>query len=131
MKHSIALLIIIGVLSLVTADQNKKDQNNSYINEENLSVRFHIFTFDNRNKTIDLKNTTDSLYSICDTKNLFKFIVHGFAETWKMEYRWDWVSSMIKEMLKSDEAPKLCVIAVDWKELARGGLIANYWKAIR
>ena len=49
-----------------------------------------------------------------------------------MTNRWNWVDKMISEMLSSNEASKLCVIALDWKELANGGsaIFSNYWKAI-
>ena len=95
------------------------------------SVRFHVFTNKNQNVSFDLKNTSFPLNKYCNSNtSMHKFIVHGFAERWKMEWRWDWVGVMIKEMNESSDAAKLCVIAVDWGELARGGLVANYWKAI-
>jgi hypothetical protein len=118
--NSIIFLTIIEIFCLINAKKNKidnkvenSDQNNSNIDIGSLSVRFHIFTSQNGNKTIDLKNKSDSIDSICDKKSKYKFIVHGFAETWTMDFRWNWVSSMIKEMLKSDEASKLCIIAVE------------------
>ena len=96
------------------------------------TVRFHIFT--STKNSIDLiKDKNLNISSICNPKTRFnyKFIVHGFAETWNMTFRWDWVKDMIDEMLKSNDFKNLCVIVVDWAELARGGtLIMNYWKAI-
>ena len=99
---------------------------------ETSSVRFHVFTKNNENVSFDLKNIRYSLNKTCSpTKLLHKFIVHGFAERWNMNWRWNWVESLIKELNNSLEAPNLCLIAVDWEELAKGGLlIANYWKAI-
>ncbi|RNA24596.1 pancreatic triacylglycerol lipase [Brachionus plicatilis] len=100
-------------------------------NSEN-TVRFHIFN--PIKNSIDLvKEKNFNIAKICDPKTRFryKFIVHGFAETWNMTFRWDWVKDMIEEMLISEESKTLCIIAVDWAELARGGtLIMNYWKAI-
>lgn len=85
-------------------------------------------------KSIDLKaNSSQLISSICDPvkKPLYKFITHGFAETWRMEYRWNWVEDMKNAMLNSTDSAKLCIIAVDWEDLARGGkVIMNYWKAI-
>ena len=113
-------------------------------------VRFHVYTYKNgrqsfqlhKDKVYLLESPTSSktldntgpftLASMCDVKtSKFKLLVHGFAETWNMTYRWNWVSDLKNEMLKTSEAASLCVIAVDWKELARGGLIANYFKAIK
>ena len=96
------------------------------------SVRLHVFTNKKQNVTFDMKNTSYSLNKICDPtiRPMYKFIVHGFAERWDMDWRWDWVGTMIKEMSESPDASKLCIIAVDWAELSRGGLVANYWKAI-
>jgi hypothetical protein len=38
---------------------------------------------------------------------------------------------MKNEMLKTNEADSLCIIAVDWAELAKGGIfVPNYWKAM-
>jgi hypothetical protein len=72
------------------------------------------------------------LHGVCKTKSKIKLIVHGFAERWNMTTRWDWVKIIINEMLISNEANQLCVIAIDWKELANGGyLLANYLNAIQ
>ena len=39
---------------------------------------------------------------------------------------------MIKELNQSKDASRLCIIAVDWAELSKGGIVvANYWKAIQ
>jgi hypothetical protein len=39
---------------------------------------------------------------------------------------------MKNEMLQSEEGPRLCIVIMDWEELARGGrVIANYWQAIK
>lgn len=88
--------------------------------KESSVVRLHIFTSERINKTITIKYKSIQAYqfeSICParTKPLLKFIMHGFAETWNMTYRWNWVRPMIAEMLKTPEASKLCIIAVDWK----------------
>lgn len=102
-------------------------------------VRLQVFTVENLTKTIELNNSLrddqlkSQLKTICDPvkKPLTKFIVHGFAETWNMTYRWNWVNDMKKELLKSSDSDKMCLIILDWKELAKGGdLISNYWKAI-
>jgi hypothetical protein len=98
------------------------------------SVRFHVFTNRNQSVSFDLKNTTLTLNKICNSssKPMYKFLVHGFAERWNMNWRWDWVGSMIKELNNSIDAPHLCIIAVDWAELSKGGIVvANYWKAIQ
>jgi hypothetical protein len=100
------------------------------------TIRFHAFIDGNRNKTIEIKRpfkVGQDLDLICpqSSKPIIKLIVHGFAETWNMSFRWNWVSSLAREMFRSAESERLCVIAVDWKELARGGpIIANYWTAI-
>jgi len=103
-------------------------------NKDSDSVRFHVFTNRNQSVSFDLKNTTLTLNKICNasSKPMYKFLVHGFAERWNMNWRWDWVGSMIKELNNSIDAPHLCIIAVDWAELSKGGIvIANYWKAIQ
>jgi hypothetical protein len=111
-------------------EQNKKSD------EIIPSIRFHALIDFNRNKTIEIKRHYESkndLNLICpqSSKPFIKLIVHGFAETWNMSFRWNWVSALTREMFRSVESEKLCVIAVDWKELARGGtIIANYWTAI-
>jgi len=95
-------------------------------------LRLHVFTSGNISISIDLNNNPANLSDICNkTKPLYKFIVHGFYEEWNMTFRWNWVNDLKNEMLKSKNADSLCVIALDWKELAKGDhLIANYWKAI-
>ena len=99
-------------------------------------VRLHIITSERVNTSFELKYgqfESNVFEKACpkDKKPLLKFIMHGFAETWQMSFRWNWIDSMIDEMFKNPEASKLCVIVVDWKELANGGkLISNYWKAI-
>jgi len=119
--------------------------NESFQKDDSLSsdqkkaiIRLHVFTSENNNKTFEIafiqnaNQTEFKLNSICDSKkSLLKFIIHGFAETWNMTNRWNWVKDMRNEMFKSNESSKLCIIIVDWKELARGGdHISNYWKAI-
>lgn len=49
-----------------------------------------------------------------------------------MTNRWNWVDKMVSEMLMSTDRSYLCVVVVDWKELANGGsaIFSNYWKAI-
>ena len=99
-------------------------------------VRLHVLTAENQNRSFEIKYNQfekNQFSNVCSEKSkpLLKFIVHGFSETWNMTYRWNWVNDMAAEMFKSSESSKLCVIAVDWKELAKGGdLISNYWKAI-
>jgi hypothetical protein len=108
-------------------------------------IRFHVYASQNYSKIIDVNfnklklNQTESLTSSCshDGKKYrpIKLIVHGFAEKWNMEYRWDWVKDMKNEMLRlqSDNDSSIiepCVVILDWEELARGGVIANYFKAI-
>ena len=98
------------------------------------SVKLHLFTNKNQNASFDLRNTSFLLNKICNTSvnPMYKFIVHGFAERWNMDWRWDWVGSMIKELNQSKDASRLCIIAVDWAELSKGGIVvANYWKAIQ
>lgn len=100
----------------------------------NDSVRLHIFTTKNNNRTFTLESNVmpnSQLSLVCPDRPLYKFIVHGFAETWDMNYRWNWVDDMIREMFKTPESSRLCVIVLDWEKLARGGsIIPNYWKAI-
>lgn len=100
----------------------------------NDSVKLHVFTAKNINRTFTLESNAmpkDHLASVCPEQSLYKFIVHGFAETWDMNFRWNWVDVMIKEMLKTPEASRLCIIVLDWEKLAKGGsIIPNYWKAI-
>ena len=104
--------------------------------KEIVSVRLHVLTAENQNRSFEIKYNQfekNQFSNVCSEKSkpLLKFIVHGFSETWNMTYRWNWVNDMAAEMFKSSESSKLCVIAVDWKELAKGGdLISNYWKAI-
>lgn len=99
-------------------------------------VRLHIITSERVNTSFELKYDyfkANEFSKACpgDSKPLLKFIMHGFAETWHMSFRWNWIDSMLEELFKTPEASKLCVIVVDWKELANGGkLISNYWKAI-
>ena len=59
---------------------------------------------------------------VCSKKDkpLIKFIIHGFAETWNMTMRWNWVKELVQEMMASKEADKLCVIVVDWKVTCLG-----------
>ena len=48
-----------------------------------------------------------------------------------MSTRWNWVKVLKDELFKSEDSAKLCILIVDWRELARGGeIISNYWKAI-
>jgi hypothetical protein len=132
---------IIGIyFCLINESLQKKDDHKLNDDQKKASVRLHVFTSENKNKTFEIKydekktNEKDQNFSsICDFKKpLLKFIIHGFAETWNMTNRWDWVSDMRKEMFKSSEANQICFIAVDWKELGRGGtLIANYWQATK
>jgi len=83
-------------------------------------VRLHVFTSHGVNKSFEI--TYNSLHTgqfekICPgkAKPFLKFIMHGFAERWNMEYRWDWVKDMTAEMLKTREADQLCIVAIDWK----------------
>ena len=124
------------------AAYDAKNYFDSY-NSSDAVVRFHVFTLRNGQQTFEIRfdKTTalDStgpwlLKDICNVNaSKFKLITHGFAETWNMTYRWDWVKEFKDEMLRTpyEEASKLCVVAVDWKELARGGEVGNYWKAIK
>lgn len=100
---------------------------------ESETVRFQIYTSKGEYRMIDVKSNDDRLETTCSSKsrNKYKLIVHGFAETWNMSFRWNWVSDMKREMLESRVKDEICFIAVDWEGLARGGkYVANYWKAI-
>ncbi|CAF1027663.1 unnamed protein product [Brachionus calyciflorus] len=121
------LLLLILIISCQECLTKKKSSKYEH------SVRYHIFTLD-KNQTIDLVHNIDvNISGICNpkTRSDYKLITHGFAETWNMTFRWNWVQEMIEEMLKSNQAKSLCIIAVDWAELAKGAkLTMNYWKAI-
>lgn len=118
------LILLFNSQSLAKQKKQNKNEN---------TVRFHVFTT-NKNTSIDLiQNSDTSISSTCTpgSRDNYKLIVHGFAETWNMTFRWDWVKVLIDEMLISEDSKSLCIIAVDWAELAKGGkLIMNYWKAI-
>lgn len=100
------------------------------------AVRLHVFTSEDQHKTFEIKynHKVGRFSQICPRfrKPLTKFIMHGFAEKWNMSNRWDWVADMTYELLKTPEASKLCIVVVDWKELANGGseILSNYWRAI-
>lgn len=134
LKYKIAYfsLLIFCLLISKSFQQLTNDQKKA-------KLRLQIFTSENKNKTIEINyiqsdNVIKSqLETICSSANkpLLKFIVHGFAETWNMTNRWNWVDVMKTEMLKSAESNKVCVVVLDWRELAKGGdFISNYWKAI-
>lgn len=101
---------------------------------ENETVNLRVFISTGASKVIDTKFKPDEpLSSICDpkTRNKYKLIVHGFAESWNMSYRWNWMAEIKREVFKAPDASQICFIAVDWAGLAKGGsLVANYWKAI-
>ena len=127
------VLFLIGVITEIKCSKKKLSSA-----EKEASVRLHVFTSDAKNKTFTLTfdnnfDQDNKFSSICDSsKTLTKFIVHGFAERWNMTTRWDWVYELKKEMLRSKEASQLCIVIVDWKELANGGsVMANYWSAIK
>ena len=111
-------------------DDDDDDDGNEHV------VRLRVFV-DNGNATFVLRansTTNRTLGSVCNTtaRPLVKLIAHGFAENWQMVVRWDWVSEMRREMLKSTDSAKLCIVVIDWKELAYGsdGVVANYMNAI-
>ncbi len=122
-KPEFYLIGFLIIILAVYANANSKNTFQIKLSKDQLKescVRLHVFTSRGLNKTftIDYQNkTSDRLETICDKKEkkLIKFIVHGFAETWNMTYRWNWVDNMIKEMLKSPEASKLCIVVLDWK----------------
>ena len=127
-------------------------QNVIQCDDSRTSVRLHVFTnndqtrsFDviqdlNSNQTISsICNSSKSLvklisklclfFTICILKNKFFFIwkAHGFAETWNMSFRWNWVNNVKRELLRSTDSEKICLIAVDWRELAYGILSFPYY----
>lgn len=110
-------------------------QNVIQCDDSRTSVRLHVFTNNDQTRSFDViqdLNSNQTISSICNSsKSLVKLITHGFAETWNMSFRWNWVNNVKRELLRSTDSEKICLIAVDWRELAYGGvLIANYWNAI-
>ena len=147
--HSFLWVLLIGSVSLSdalfkksSAAHDTKDYYAMY-NSSDAVIRFQVFTLEKGQQTFEIRfNKTFALNStgprflsdICNVKSgKVKLITHGFAETWNMTYRWDWVKEFKDEMLRTpyEESSKLCVVAVDWKELARGGDVGNYWRAIK
>jgi hypothetical protein len=122
----ILLSILLGFCFLThqtTACKDEKDE----------IVRLRVFTTKEKFETIEILKCSLKMINInrfCKADSKIKLITHGFAETWRMDNRWDWVDDMKNEFFKLTEIKNLCIIAVDWKELATGGLIPNYWKAI-
>lgn len=128
-------IFIAALMCLATAVESATIEKRlfDYDYPESETVRLRVFTTSGANRTIDVKNITDRISTSCDsTRPYFKLIVHGFAEAWNMNLRWNWVESVVREMSKSNESAKLCIIVVDWEELAKGGkYIANYWKSMQ
>ena len=122
------ILIIFFLNGTLASDENKTSiRLHAFISEKNKNISFEI---NYNKKDSELKS---QLSTICDLKKkiLIKFIIHGFAETWNMSTRWNWVKVLKDELFKSEDSAKLCILIVDWRELARGGeIISNYWKAI-
>jgi len=107
------------------------------------SVSLHVFHSDGFNRSIDVKYSNEAMWEASESKSqslsdlcgsrkpLLKFIIHGFAEEWNMSVRWDWVKDMREAMFNSLEGSRICFIAVDWRDLAKGdSAVANYWRAI-
>jgi len=121
---SVILILIISYFNHVSTSSIRL---HAFISE---NKRNHSFEISYDKKEDDLKS---QLIKICDwkKKTLIKLIVHGFAETWNMTTRWNWVDVLKNELLKSEDSTKLCILIVDWRELARGGdIMPNYHKAI-
>lgn len=131
-------LFQLSELSVAWKTKNSPVPNNDtaveYPETETVLLRVYTAADPIRLRTIDVKSLDDRIESTCPPglRDHYKLIVHGFAETWNMSFRWNWVDDMRNEMLaNSAERDRVCFIAVDWEGLARGGVyMANYWRAI-
>lgn len=124
-----------SLLRKTTTEKGKTSENSSKTLEypESETVLLRVFTSAGEFRTIDVKSHSDRISTTCQpgSRSLYKLAVHGFAETWNMTFRWNWVDVMKREILASPVRDHICFIAVDWEGLARGAtLVANYWKAI-
>lgn len=137
LKTLVAIVLVASWSQLCHGCKNKANLANKLKYDPYLyTVRLHVYTSHAYHK-IDVRTDPPEqfLSTVCAKKPLLKLIVHGFSERWNMSVRWNWVEPMKNEMLKktdlNPEAHSVCVIVVDWEELAKGGdLVANYWRAI-
>jgi hypothetical protein len=129
------IIILFLLIPYIICDlcKIKKEEGNKIIFNFEDAIRLQIFTSSSNHVTLEIKSCNSKILNLnnyCKQDSQIKLITHGFMERWRMDTRWDWVEDMKNEFFNSTERHKLCVIAVDWKELATGGLIPNYWKAI-
>jgi hypothetical protein len=97
-------------------------------------IRLHIFTSESTLIPADVLILSEeqsspiynlTLASACNstTRPRLKLIVHGFGTNWtnlkvNTSKDFDWISAMKDELLKLDDANEMCVLIVDWAELA-------------
>ena len=132
--NALLVLLTVNIVPFVSSTSCQVDKgNNKLVFKYEDSVRLHIFKTKNKYETLEIKGCHSkslTLNSFCNPNSKIKLIVHGFMERWRMETRWDWVDDLKNEFFNLSDSNELCIIAVDWKELATGGVIPNYWKAI-